>query len=118
MQTVRLVDPVGQSRLVTLSSWAYRCEWTCLRTQRVTTFVPLGAVTDGHRRPLWVADAPDGAFRGVGPMRPIPSLLTFSGILNSEDRAMWDELYARVPPLPSAVMQALLRTPDEDGHGY
>lgn len=107
LRTVRLVDPLGNSRLATLSEWAYRCEWTCPLTGTPTTFVPLGHVTDGQRRPLWVVEG--FGQRLDGPMRPVRSVLIREPP-DGESRAWWDELYATTPLscIPQSIVDALM----------
>jgi hypothetical protein len=117
---VRLVDGCGNSRVAAVCANAVAIEWTCPHTGRITGFRRTGQVTDGARRPVWHAD---GALERGVKMRPVPSRRPLEFPPFSDD--LWNELYRRVPPMPSAILNALLRganepqeSDDDTTHGY
>lgn len=119
LREIRLVDGVGNSRVVLAPEDCVQGDWLNPGGVVYVLFRPLGALTDGKRRPIWV---PDSMLQRAAKhekvlftMRPTPARgeTLESRIDAAIDRAWWDELYQTHTPLPYLIYAALM-PPDDN----
>jgi len=113
LREIRLVDGVGTSRIVLAPDNCFAGDWSNEGSAIRTLFVPLGACTDGEKRPIWVPDASmqtgwSDRQRAMFRMRPRARLFDTP---DRESRNWWAELY-RTTPLSHPIILAML-PPDD-----